>query len=831
MTNPDRNLAPDALTSPHAPSSVTTQATQRSTAASQAVDDLNIPEDALILIPVRNFVLFPELVVPIGIGRETSIAAAQAAARGNRPVGIIQQKDPEVDEPGQDDLYEVGTSASILRYITTPDNNHHVICQGEQRFRIIKLLDGFPFKVAQVERYTEPDVDSPDIDARMLQLKTRTDAVIALLPDAPEALSGIAQNITSPAIFADFVAGMIDIKPAEKQDILATFDLKARLDKVLVHLDRLDQVLRIRQTIAEETKERVDDRQREYLLREQLKTIREQLGEDDEQGADIAELREKVEQARLPEAANDAARKALKRLEQMSDASAEYSMQRTYLEWLVELPWHLEAETPIDIAKAREILDTDHYGLAKIKKRILEYLAVRKLNPDGRSPILCFTGPPGVGKTSLGQSIARATGRKFARLGLGGVHDEAEIRGHRRTYIGALPGNIIQAIHKAGARNCVLMLDEIDKLAASAHGDPAAALLEVLDPEQNNEFRDNYLGIGFDLSKVLFITTANVLDNIPGPLRDRMEVISLQGYTPDEKHQIAVRYLLDRQLKANGLTPAQCQVDDSVIDIVIQGYTREAGVRNLERELGSVCRYAAMAIAEDRQSQVHVTAALLPDILGPVKFENEVAMRTSLPGVATGLAWTPVGGDILFIEASRTPGSGRLILTGQLGDVMKESAQAALTLVKAHFETFGLPRDHFDKHDIHVHVPAGAIPKDGPSAGVAMYTALASLISNRPIHANLAMTGEISLRGLVLPVGGIKEKLLAALQAGIKRVMLPARNAKDLDDLPAQAREQLDIVLLDNVDQAIEIALEAPVVPMSEDDPAHPKRIWRWSPP
>jgi len=571
-------------------------------------------------------------------------------------------------------------------------------------------------------------------------------------------------------------------------------------------------VLRISRDIDQETKERFEDRQREVLLREQLKTIQNQLGETEGNAAEIAEIEQNIAKAGMPEEAETAARKELRRLQHMSDASAEYSSLRTYLDWLTELPWSVVTEERIDIPEARDILDADHYGLQKIKRRILEYLAVRKLNPEGRSPILCFVGPPGVGKTSLGQSIAKATNRKFVRLGLGGVHDEAEIRGHRRTYIGALPGNIIQAVHKAGARNCVMMLDEVDKLGVGGmHGDPAAALLEVLDPEQNNAFRDNYLALPFDLSQVLFIATANVLDAIPGPLRDRMEVIQLLGYTEQEKVQIASRYLVQRQLKANGLTPEQCQLTGEALRAIIHSYTREAGVRNLEREIGSAFRHAAMRIAEGSAQQVRIDEADLHDILGPKKYESELAMRTSLPGVCTGLAWTPVGGDILFIEASRAPGNGRLILTGQLGDVMKESAQAALTLLKGQAARLDIPAEVFEKNDIHVHVPAGAIPKDGPSAGVAMFVALASLATNRPVRYDHAMTGEISLRGLVLPVGGIKEKVLAALQAGIKTVLLPARNQKDLEDIPEEARQQLRFVFLETVQQALEEVLEPPL--------------------
>jgi ATP-dependent Lon protease len=542
-------------------------------------------------------------------------------------------------------------------------------------------------------------------------------------------------------------------------------------------------------------------------LREQLRQIQKELGEGDEKSAEIAELRVAIEKAEMPKEAEEQARKELKRLERMPEAAAEYAMIRAYLEWLIELPWSKLSQDNIDIPEARRILDEDHYGLPKVKRRILEYLAVRKLNPDGKSPILCFVGPPGVGKTSLGQSIARATGRKFVRLSLGGVHDEAEIRGHRRTYIGALPGNIIQSIRKAGTRNPVMMLDEVDKLGVGFHGDPSSALLEVLDPEQNSTFRDNYLAVPFDLSKVMFIATANILDTVPGPVRDRMEVIEIPGYTEEEKLEIAKRYLLKRQLAASGLTSEQCEITEDAIRVIIRDYTREAGVRNLERLIGAVCRHAAMRIAEGAAERVRVDAAALPAILGPRRFENEVAMRTSVPGVATGLAWTPTGGDILFIEATRVSGRGKLILTGQLGDVMKESAQAALTLVKARATLLGINPALFDKSDVHIHVPAGAIPKDGPSAGVAMAVALVSLLTGRTARSDVAMTGEISLRGLVLPIGGVKEKVLAAVRAGIKTVLLPARNRKDLEDVPDGARKQVKFVWLEHVDDAVAAAL------------------------
>jgi ATP-dependent Lon protease len=766
-----------------------------------------LPDDALIILPLRNMVLFPGMVAPVHAADERTIAAAQEAVRAGLQVGTLLQQDPSPQGPPASRFHRIGTVASILRYITAQDNEHYLVCQGHERFRVVEFLDAFPFDVARVERLPQPAENTAEIQALFLQLKERSREILELVPQVPRELVNASQNITSASQYADFVAGLMDLSPQEKQGILETLDLTRRLQQVLDFLVHRIEVLRLSQKITRETQGRMDARQREYMLREQLKTIQEELGEGDKAKPETADLAEAIEKAQLPPEVLEHARKELKRLEKMPEAAAEYSMLRTYLEWLSELPWSTRPAEEIYLPQASRVLDEDHFGLEKIKRRILEYLAVRKLNPHGKSPILCFVGPPGVGKTSLGQSIARATGREFVRVSLGGVHDEAEIRGHRRTYIGALPGSIIQSIRKAGTRNCVMMLDEIDKLGAGVHGDPAAALLEVLDPEQNATFRDNYLGVPFDLSGVLFICTANVLDAVPGPLRDRMEIISLSGYTEAEKAQIARRYLLERQRRENGLQPEQCIISDDAVRSIIHDYTREAGVRNLEREIGSVFRYAALRIAEGTVQQVRVDVDDLPAILGPKKFESEVAMRTSLPGVATGLAWTPVGGDILFIEASRTPGGGRLILTGQLGDVMKESAQAALTLVKARSADLGLGQEALEKSDIHVHVPAGAVPKDGPSAGVAMFMALASLLTNRPVRSDCAMTGEISLRGLVLPVGGIKEKVLAALQAGISTVLLPARNMRELEEIPEDARKRLHFVWLTTVDDAMQAAI------------------------
>jgi ATP-dependent Lon protease len=762
-----------------------------------------LPKDALILIPMRNAVLFPGVLSPVTVGRATSIAAAQEAVKSEFRVGFLLQRDPQkTEDVGPSDLYWVGTAGPIVRYVTGQDGAHHLVVQGESRFRVLEFLDGWPFLVARVAMIEQPQMEGPEVEARFLQLKEQAIEAIGLLPHVPDELAGVVRGISSPAALADMVANLIDAKNEEKQDILETFDLVRRLDKVIALLAARIEVLKLSKEIGEKTRAQFDERQREHVLREQLRQIQKELGEGEDQAAEVEELKKAIATAGMPEDVLKHAEKELKRLRRMGESGGEHSMLRTYLEWLTELPWKPAPQQAIDLAEARRVLDEDHFGLDKIKRRILEYLAVRKLNPEGKSPILCFVGPPGVGKTSLGQSIARATGRVFQRVSLGGVHDEAEIRGHRRTYIGALPGNIIQAMRRAGTTNAVIMLDEIDKTGAGGfHGDPASALLEVLDPEQNHKFRDNYLAVDFDLSRVMFICTANVLDTIPGPLRDRMEIIQLPGYTEEEKIEIARRYLVKRQVEANGLKPEQVSLTDSALTAIVRDYTREAGVRNLERELGSVLRHVAMRIAEGHAQHVTVDAPDLPAILGQRRFENELALRTSMPGVATGLAWTPVGGDILFIEASKVPGSGRLILTGQLGEVMKESAQAALTLAKI------WTGNALEKVDIHVHVPAGATPKDGPSAGVAMFLALISLLTDKPVRSDVAMTGEISLRGLVLPIGGVKEKTLAALRAGIRTVMLPRRNEKDLEDVPAEAREKLEFVLLDRVEDAVRYAI------------------------
>jgi ATP-dependent Lon protease len=765
---------------------------------------------------MRNLVLFPGIVLPVTLGREESIAAAQEAVRSGRKIGLLLQKDPSVEKPSATDLYEIGVLASVVRYVTGPDGTHHLVCQGESRFRVLQIVRETPFLAARLEPIVDADSTGSEVEARLDVLKQRAIEALSLLPQVPTELARTVQAIESPGQLADLIVSFMDVKPSEKQEMLETIDLKERLDKVLRLLAHRVEVLKITRDITQQTQTALGERQREAVLREQLHQLQKELGESESSESDTAELEKAIAEAGMPPEVEEHARKELKRLKRMNEASPEYGMTRSYLDWLVALPWSKVDVEDIDIERARRVLDEDHYGVDKVKRRILEFLAVRKLNPEGRSPILCFVGPPGVGKTSLGQSIARALGLKFVRASLGGVHDEAEIRGHRRTYIGALPGIIIQSLRKAGTRNPVFMLDEIDKLSASHQGDPSSALLEVLDPEQNGTFRDNYIAQPFDLSRVLFVATANQLDTIPGPLRDRMEIIQLTGYTQEEKLQIAKRYLVQRQLKANGLTAEQVTITDEALSRVISDYTRESGVRNLEREIGALLRHAAMRIAEGKETTVRFDADDVPTVLGPTRFENEVAQRTSVPGVATGLAWTPVGGDILFIESARTPGSGKVILTGQLGDVMKESAQTALSLVKSQAMELGIDPKLFDNSDIHVHVPAGAIPKDGPSAGVAMFISLASLLKGKSVRPDVAMTGEISLRGLVLPVGGIKEKTIAAARAGIRKVILPARNRRDLEDIPQSTRSLLEFVWVERVSEALEVALGEPAAPEKE---------------
>ena len=769
--------------------------------------ETGVADDALILVAVREAVLFPGVVVPLSANRPATVAALQEAAREGKHVAVVLQRDPGVEAPALTDLYEIGTEARVLRYLTGRDGSHNAIVQGTGRVRLTAPVEGLPYLAARVERIPEPEGDGAEIAARVHQLRERALETLRLLEQVPPELVATVQNLEQPGLLADLVASLLDLSPAEKQEILDTVDLPSRLDRVLWRLAYRLEVLRLSADIGRRTRETMEGRNREFMLREQLRQIQKELGEDDGASPELADLKRALDNAGLPEDVQRQAKRELRRLKQMPEQSPEVGMVRTYLEWLSELPWTLREEKPIDVAEARRVLDDEHYDLDKIKRRILEFLAVRKLNPEGKGPILCFVGPPGVGKTSLGQSIAHATGRPFVRVSLGGVHDEAEIRGHRRTYIGALPGNIIQAIRRAGSRGCVMMLDEIDKLGTRGfQGDPASALLEVLDPEQNSTFRDAYLGVPFDLSRVLFIATANQLDTIPGPLQDRMEVVQLSGYTEEEKIVIARRYLVGRQEKQNGLAEGQVEMADDALATVVRDYTREAGVRNLEREIGSVLRNAAVRVAEGAETPIRIGAEQVREILGPGRFDREAASRAASPGVATGLAWTPVGGDILFIESSRMPGSGRLILTGQLGEVMKESAQAALSLVKSRAAQLGIDPGLFEG-DIHVHVPAGAIPKDGPSAGVAMFMSLASLMLGRPVDPVIAMTGEISLRGLVLPVGGIREKVVAAARAGIRTVMLPMRNRRDFEDIPPSAREALGFVWLETVDDAVAAAL------------------------
>ncbi len=773
-----------------------------------ARDNWELPADALIIVCVRNLVLYPGLVQAVTLGRGRSVQAVQEAVRREVPVGFLLQKEESADNPGPDELFKVGTAASVLRYLTVGEH-HHIICQGQKRFRIAEFLRREPFLVARVELHDEVDERDQETEAYCLHLKEMTRRAFELLPQHPSELDEVLPGISSPSMLADFIATYVDISLEEKQEILEIFDVKARLKKIGEKLAQRLEVLKLSRKISERTQGSMEKAHREYYLREQLKAIQNELGEADSRSLEIKDLSEKLTAAGLPEVVETEARRELSRLERMSENAAEYSMTRTYLEWIVELPWSKTSGETIDLERASRVLDADHFDLEKVKKRVLEFLAVRTLKPEGKGPILCLVGPPGTGKTSVGQSIARAMKREFVRISLGGCHDEAEIRGHRRTYIGALPGNIIQGIRRAGTRNPVFMLDEIDKLSPGFHGDPSSALLEVLDPEQNSAFRDNYLGVPFDLSQVVFITTANVIDSIPGPLRDRCEVLELAGYTEEEKLEIARRYLVGRQLEANGLSEEKLRFEDAALSTIIRDYTREAGCRNLEREIANLCRFVAAEVARGRAGLARIGPDDVLRILGPPRYENEVALRTSLPGVATGLAWTARGGDLLFVEATCMPGEGKLILTGQLGDVMKESAWAAISLIKSHAKELGVAPERFQKEDIHIHVPAGAIPKDGPSAGVTIFVAVVSLLTGTRVRSDVALTGEISLRGLVLPVGGIKEKVLAAHRAGIATVVLPSRNRKDLEEIPASARRDLRFVWAASVEDVLQAALES----------------------
>ncbi len=769
---------------------------------------LNIPEGAMVILPLRNRVLFPSMIMPVMVRRPERLHAVEETVRQQLPIGFVTQRDPNIDAPQPKDLYGVGTAADVLRMYTLPDGQRQILVQGRRRFEIGEFLETDPLLIARVTIVEEKIPQTKEFEARILHLRQEAARALSLFPEPMNELRSMIERIDDPLSVIDVIASTLDLPSAEKQEILAILDPEARAQRVSAKLARQIELLELSRKIGDETKESMDKSQRQYFLREQLKAIQKELGEEDGKGSEVEELRKNIYEAKMPPEVENEALKELARFERIPEMAAEHSLLRTYLDWLVELPWGVVTKEEIDLPKAREILDTDHYGLEKVKKRIIEFLAVRKLMPEGKSPILCLVGPPGVGKTSLGQSIARAMNRKFVRQSLGGVHDEADIRGHRRTYIGALPGNIIQGIRKAGSRNPVFMLDEVDKLSASFHGDPSAALLEVLDPAQNATFQDHYIALPFDLSQVLFIATANVLDTVPGPLRDRMEILELPGYTEDEKLAIAKGYLVPRQISENGLKPGEITFADDAIREIIRSYTREAGVRQLERQLGAVCRSVATRVADGFREVITVNKESLATYLGPQKFFNEIALRTSLPGVATGLAWTPFGGDILFIEATKMAGDGKLLLTGQLGNVMKESAQAALSLVKSRAETLGIDPDIFKKNDLHIHIPAGAIPKDGPSAGVTLFVALVSLLTGRRISKDVAMTGEISLRGLVLPVGGIKEKMLAARRAGISCVLLPELNRRDLEEIPVAGREGIRFEFLQTADEALRLALE-----------------------
>jgi len=773
-------------------------------------EEAKIPQE-LSILPSQDLVLFPKMVLPFVVAEPKLIQLIDDALSGNKIIGLVVTKKGEEDKALPDNLCQVGCAAQILKMAKISDVGVRLLVQGLARIRIINYVQTEPYlKATVVPHYDKVEKDI-ETDALVTNIRGLFRKVVELSPYLPSELGVMAMNVDEAGVLADLVTSTLNISKENKQKILETFDIKERLREVIKFLNREIEVLELANKIQTQVKSDLDKAQREYFLRQQLKAIQKELGEKDEHEIEIGELKAKIKEKGLPEAVGKEAEKELSRLARMNPAAPEYVVARTYLDWVLELPWSESTQDNLDIDSARIILDKDHYDLEKVKKRILEYLAVRKLKPDAKGSILCFVGPPGTGKTSLGKSIATALGRKFVRISLGGIRDEAEIRGHRRTYVGALPGKIIQGMKKAGSNNPVFMLDEIDKIGADFRGDPAAALLEVLDPEQNYAFVDHYLGVEFDLSKVMFITTANILDTIPPPLRDRMEILELPGYTVQEKVKIAEKYLIPRQLEAHGLSENYIKFEKEAIKKIILDYTREAGLRNLEREIASICRQVAVKIAEGKAELTVITAENLADFLGPPRFYREVAERVTESGVATGLAWTPTGGEIIFVEATKMPGKKSLVLTGHLGEVMKESAETALSYIRSKAQQFGISEDFYEHNDIHIHIPAGAIPKDGPSAGVAICTALVSLFKNKPVRSDLAMTGEITLRGLVLPVGGIKEKVLAAHLAGIKYVALPKKNENDLTEIPSEVKQEIKFLFIEKIEEVINFALKEDV--------------------
>ncbi|HBI47457.1 MAG TPA: endopeptidase La [Smithella sp.] len=779
-------------------------------------NSFNIPEEIPIL-PLHNVMAFPKTMIPLEVTGNLSVLVDEAMTK-DRIIGLIMYKkeSANLNQYTLEDLHKVGTCAMIMKMVKTAENHTQMLLQGISRFSIEELIEGKSYQQARIKLIEEKEIKDLETEALMSNLLSLFDQILKLSPFLPPEFGPMAKSITEAGILADLIASIINAPIEEKQKVLDTTDVKERLKAVTGLVSHQMEVLELGNKIQTKVRDDIDKSQRDYYLRQQMKAIKQELGETDENTVETDEYRKKIEEKKLPEEAKKEALRELERLSRMHPSSAEYTVSSTYLDWITALPWNDSTVDNLDIAKARQVLDEDHYGLVKPKKRIIEYLAVRKLKPDSKGPILCFVGPPGTGKTSLGHSIARALERKFVRISLGGVHDEAEIRGHRRTYIGALPGRIIQGLRRAESNNPVFMLDEIDKVGSDFRGDPSSALLEVLDPQQNNSFSDHYLDVPFDLSHVMFITTANMLDTIPPALLDRLEVIELTGYTQEEKVKIAERYLIPRQLKENGLTAEQFKLNEKALNFIITGYTREAGVRNLEREIANACRGVAAQIAEDIIKSTTVTDKDIPKYLGPVRVPTDIDSRITRPGIAIGLAWTPVGGDILFVEATAMKGKKGLTLTGQLGDVMKESAAAALSFIRTNAKELGVKSEFFDDMDIHIHVPAGAIPKDGPSAGVTMLTVLTSLLTNRKVKKHLAMTGEITLRGAVLPVGGIKEKILAAYRAGIKTILLPAWNRKDLEDIPANVQKSISFHFINDMMDVIKLALE----PVKEKKPS-----------